>query len=155
MERPRILLVDDDEDILRMLQTALSKDCDVSTAPDGARAMDVVRSRTLDAVVADHMMPGLTGVELLTQVADVQPQAVRILVTASERVEDLRDAVNQARVHRFVNKPVRVMEFRGMVMDALTAYQLAHENQRLVKELQDKNDQLVRALSMVQDHERK
>ncbi len=155
MERPRILLVDDDEDILKMLKTALSKDCDITTAPDGSKALDAVRGQTFDAVVADHMMPGLTGVELLTQVAELQPQSVRVLVTASERVEDLRGAVNQARVHRFVNKPVRVMEFRGMVMDALTAHQLAHENQRLLVELKDKNDQLVRALGMVQDHERK
>jgi len=100
-------------------------------------------------------MPGFTGVQLLTAAADVQPRAVRVLCTASERVQDLRDAVNLAQVHRFISKPLRLLELSKLIEDALRTNALAEENARLVMELRNKNQLLARALSEVQDHERR
>ncbi|MEW5850176.1 MAG: diguanylate cyclase [Myxococcota bacterium] len=153
--RARVLLADDDRDILRMLKESLAKDFEVITATDGTAAMELLRTTALDCVVADQMMPGFTGVQVLAATQDAQPKAVRILLTASERMDHLRDAVNMARVHRFLSKPVRLMEFRSHVTEAIRMNRLEEENQRLVVELKEKNAMLARALTEVQNHERR
>ena len=151
----RLLIVDDDPEIVRMLSDYLKREFEVVTAADGLEALDRLKSDDVDAVVADHMMPGLTGIQLLEQAADVRPDVVRILLTASERIDELRDAINKARVHRFLNKPVRLLELKEVVQGALRERSLETENQKLLMQLNQKNQLLTRALAEVQDHERK
>jgi diguanylate cyclase (GGDEF)-like protein len=151
----RVLLVDDDPEILRMLSDYLKRQFELVTAVDGAQALEVVQREQIDAIVADHMMPGLTGIQLLEKAAELKPDVVRVLLTASERIDELRDAINKARVHRFLNKPVRLLELREVLAGALRERALETENRRLVDELHSKNALLMKALSEVQDHERK
>jgi diguanylate cyclase (GGDEF)-like protein len=150
-----LLIVDDDPQIVRMLKDLFKRQYDVITAGSGDDAAALLDEHEVLAVLADHMMPGLTGVELLERASEVQPDAVRILITASERVDDLRDAVNRARVHRFVSKPLRVMDLRTTVTSAIREMLLEQENKRLVAELSEKNQRLQKALSEVQNHERR
>ena len=109
----------------------------------------------VDIILSDQMMPGMSGVEVLEASIKLQPQAVRILVTAGDRIENFQAAVNVARIHRFLVKPVRLLELEGVVAGALREHDLERENSRLVAELKDKNTLLERALSEVQDHERR
>ncbi len=149
-----ILLVDDEPEIVTMFREVLKRDYTVYTATNGEEALDLLREKDIDVVVADHMMPKMTGVELLKAAHDIKPKTARVLVTASQEVEHLRDAINLARVHRFVSKPVRLVELRAVVSGALRESSLETENTSLVDELQEKNRLLNRALSRVQNHER-
>ena len=153
--RLRLLLVDDDGEIVRMLSDYLKRDFEVLTALDGVEALELLKREEVDAIVADHMMPGLTGIQLLEKAGEVRPNALRILLTASERIDELRDAINKARVHRFLNKPVRLLELREVLQGALRERALENENQKLLRQLSQKNQLLTKALSEVQDHERK
>lgn len=150
-----LLVVDDDDGILKLFESALKTSFRVLTAPDGAAGKAVLEHEDVACVVADQMMPGLTGVELLREAVTLRPYAARILVTASDRVKDLSDAVNLAQVHRFLSKPVRITELIGVVKSAVHQASLERENQRLVGELTEKNGLLQRALSQVQDSERR
>ena len=151
-----VLVVDDDESILKLFESALSKTFRVSTAPDGATARALlVKHDDVAAVVADHMMPGMTGVDLCREALALRPHAARVLVTASDRVQDLSDAVNNGRVHRFMTKPVRIAELVEVVQDAVRTANLERENARLVQELQEKNRLLTKALAAVQESERR
>ncbi|MBI1946408.1 MAG: diguanylate cyclase [Deltaproteobacteria bacterium] len=150
-----LLVVDDDDGILKLFESALKTSFRVLTAPDGAAGKSVLEREDVACVVADQMMPGLTGVELLREAVTLRPYAARILVTASDRVKDLSDAVNLAQVHRFLSKPVRITELIGVVKSAVHQASLERENQRLVGELTEKNGLLQRALSQVQDSERR
>jgi diguanylate cyclase (GGDEF)-like protein len=141
----RVLVVDDDNDILVMLQTVLRRDYEVLTANDGASALRVIEQTDVAAVLADHMMPGMTGVELLDKAHALRPTAARVLITASDRIAVLKDAINQARVHRFVSKPLRLTELPGLVSGAIREVKLETENARLVDELSIKNAQLARS----------
>ncbi|MEY4577133.1 MAG: hypothetical protein RL701_1836 [Pseudomonadota bacterium] len=142
---PRVLIVDDDADILMMLHTVLRRDFDVITASNAAEALTVLTHNDVDAVLADHMMPGMTGVELLNHAQELKPSAARILVTASDRVSVVREAINEARVHRFLSKPLRLTELPGLVAGAIREAGLEAENGRLVAELSVKNRELARA----------
>jgi diguanylate cyclase (GGDEF)-like protein len=144
--KPRLLIADDDPDIVRLLATILA-DYQVLVAYDGSEALDVLERESVDAVLADQMMPGLTGVELLQRTQQLWPRAARILITASDRISDASDAINLARVHRFVCKPLRALELKGVVAGALR--ELALE-----EELRSKNEILRRALSAVEAHQR-
>lgn len=142
---PTILVVDDDEDIVMMLQAVLRKNYNVITANSGTAAIKVLEERDVAGVIADHMMPGMTGVELLDRSHDLRPGAARVLVTASDRVNVLRDAVNRARVHRFLSKPLKLVELPGLVGDAIREATLEAENARLVAELSIKNAELAQS----------
>ena len=145
MTAPRVLIVDDDGDIRMMLQTVLRRDYEVLTAQDGAEAVSLLSYNDIAAVLADHMMPGMTGVELLNHAQVIRPTAARILVTASDRISVVREAVNQARVHRFLSKPLRLTELPGLVSGAIREAALETENARLVAELSVKNAELERS----------
>ncbi|MBW2528315.1 MAG: EAL domain-containing protein [Deltaproteobacteria bacterium] len=142
----RVLIVDDDPDIVRMLEKILG-DYEVLTSSDGTEALEIIRREDVHVVLADQMMPDLTGVELLRQTQDLRPHAARILITASDRITDASDAINHARVHRFICKPVRAVELKGVVSSAL-------RERALESELQEKNQILRRALNALQAHER-
>jgi diguanylate cyclase (GGDEF)-like protein len=114
----------------------------VVTAQDGLQAVAVLEKQDVAGIIADHMMPGMTGVELLDRGHELRPAAARILITASDRVNVLRDAVNRARVHRFLSKPLRLTELPATLADAIREAWLEAENARLVNELARKNDEL-------------
>jgi len=138
----KLLVVDDDEDIVRMITAVLRNKYEIVTAQDGKVAVALLEKHRVAGVIADHMMPGITGVELLDRCHELQPAAARVLITASERVNVLKDAVNRARVHRFLSKPLRLVELPGLLADAIREAWLEAENSRLVTELAHKNAEL-------------
>ena len=149
--RAHVLVVDDDASILQLFETALQSKFHITTARDGDEAkLLLAKDADIACLVADHMMPGITGIDLCKAAIAIRPHAARVLVTASDRVQDLSDAINQGRVHRFLPKPVRLAELVDVVVDAVRLAGLERENQRLVKELVDKNRLLTKALAAVQ-----
>lgn len=79
----RVLVVDDDPDVARALGRLLgSHGFDVRTCVSGPEALGALRALPAETVVSDLMMPGMDGVELLSQVKSQWPQTLRVLVTA-------------------------------------------------------------------------
>lgn len=154
-EKAKVLLVDDEEDVLEMLVQIFSGKYEVTAASDGEAALAALRANPFDVILCDLNMPKMSGVEVLRDAQKIRPGALRLLVTASDRLEDLRDAINVARVDRFVSKPFRPVELVAVVEGAIREQELEQKVVQLVAELQEKNRLLERALSDVQDHERK
>ncbi|MGM0406070.1 MAG: response regulator [Thermoplasmatota archaeon] len=104
-----ILLVDDEPEVLKVLETVLDSTdkfkCDIYTADNGEEAEQMLKEESFNLVLADHKMPGITGVELLTKVKDQYPNTVRILITGYSDLEIARDAINKAEVHHYLEKP--------------------------------------------------
>ena len=134
--KPRVLIVDDDELIVRMICDLLSAEFEVLSATAGAEAVQILEREPVAAILCDQNMPGILGIEVLERAITLQPRAVRILVTATDKVEDVADATNRARVHRVVVKPVREVEIARLVRGAIHEMELEEENARLVGELQ-------------------
>jgi diguanylate cyclase (GGDEF)-like protein len=140
----KILVVDDDSDIISMMTAVLRANYTVLSAHDGQSAMKLLELHDVAGIIADYMMPGMTGVELLDRSHACRPAAARILITASDQVDVLKDAVNRARVHRFLGKPLRLADLPGLVADAIRESRLEAENARLATELARKNEELNR-----------
>ncbi|MDF1562379.1 MAG: diguanylate cyclase [Deltaproteobacteria bacterium] len=149
------MVVDDDPNIRQMLHDILGSEYRVIVASDGEEGLERLAkdAHEIAVVIADQMMPGLTGVQMLRKIADEHPEIVRILVTASDRLADARDAINVARVDRFLSKPVRMIELRAIVSGALRERRLLQENRALVQDLEEKNRMLHDALEAVRFHE--
>lgn len=135
----KVLVVEDSPAFLQLMKQILSKDFTVFTTTSAEEALQLLRTERVHAVVADQMLPGMVGVELLKQVASLQPNAARILVTASGRVEDAQDAINQARVRRFLAKPFRTQDLLATVGEAVHEAALVEIRDRLVQELKERN----------------
>jgi DNA-binding NtrC family response regulator len=104
--RPRLLLVDDEPDILDFLERALRRRYQVTRFSDPEAALAAVKIRAFDVLITDHKMPGVTGLELIEAVATLQPDTVRVLISGFTDVPEIAHAVALARIHNFVLKPV-------------------------------------------------
>ena len=106
LNRPRVLLVDDDELMLEALRRQLREYFDVTVASEGKEALRlVVSERPFAVVVSDLRMPGMDGVSLLYCMWQAAPNTVRVLLTGSADVESAVAAVNQAKIFRLLTKP--------------------------------------------------
>jgi two-component system response regulator HupR/HoxA len=134
-----LLLVDDEEAILESLELTLSGDYQVFTATDGASGLEILAEREIALVIADQVMPGLSGVEFLEKVVEVSPKTVRMMLTGYADIGSLTRAINEGRIYRYIQKPWEPDELRLNVKRALEAFELATENVQLAAALSDAN----------------
>jgi signal transduction histidine kinase len=105
-ECTRVLLVDDEFEVLAVLEALLEDDFEIETAQGGAEALELLEQEPgFDLVVTDQRMPGMTGVELLAIIAERWPDVYRIVLTAYSDVDPIVAAINEGSVDRFVLKP--------------------------------------------------
>ena len=106
MNKPRILWTDDEIDLLRAHIIFLeSKGYDVETANNGLDAIDKVKENYYDIIFLDENMPGLTGLETLTQIKSVVPNVPVVMITKSEE-ENIMDEAVGSKIADYLIKPV-------------------------------------------------
>lgn len=150
----RVLLVDDEEENLEVLTAVLEDDYELLRAAGGREALDVLAEHgPVDLIVSDQRMPGLTGVELLEQVAQRWPDTIRIVLTAYSDVTPMIDAINRGAVHRFLLKPFSVDEMLAVVADGLSMKSAADALRLVVEALAQRRAELSRALEEQQQAE--
>lgn len=124
--------------MLALMQYYLSKDFTVFLARSAEEALEVLQREQLHAVVSDQNLgDGLMGVDLLKRVAELQPHAARILVTASQKLEDAQKAINEARVNHFLTKPFTEQELKNTVGQAVHNAALVAIRDKMVQELKE------------------
>jgi DNA-binding NtrC family response regulator len=100
-----ILICDDDPDVRGAMRRTL-RGYDVIETGSPSEALDVLKSRTFDAVVSDFSLEADSdGLDLLHQVRTLYPDVVRFLVTGNRDIEVAARAVNEGTVHRYFSKP--------------------------------------------------
>jgi two-component system probable response regulator PhcQ len=117
----RILLVDDELNVLSALQRALrpwwqDSEVQIETFADPEQALLRCAEVSFDIVMSDYRMPGLSGGDFLQMVKGIQPQAIRLVLSASTDITEVMDAVNRAEVFRYVAKPWDADELKKIFM---------------------------------------
>lgn len=121
----KVLFVDDEPNVLQSIRRGLRKQFDVHTAEGGDAAMQLLREKDDFAViVSDMRMPGMNGVELLSQVKQLWPDTVRMMLTGNADQETAVDAVNHGDIFRFLNKPCENVALGEAVKDAIRQHTL-------------------------------
>ena len=142
MKRHSLLIVDDEKEIRRSLTLTFTDDYEVFTAASGAEALDLLKQQEIALVIADQRMPQMTGAELLSKVLEIDPRIIRIILTGYTDTAALVQAINKGHIYQYITKPWERQELQITVKRALESYELALENQRLLKELQAANERL-------------
>jgi CheY-like chemotaxis protein len=119
----QLLIVDDEKEVLdamaMTLKYAKEFECVIFKASNGKEALKLLESQEFDMVLSDYKMPGMNGVEVLNAVKDIHPDAARILITGFTDINIAKDAINQAEVHQYIEKPWDNNNLRDIVFDLL------------------------------------
>lgn len=121
--RYKILIVDDEPAIRRLLERIFHRDYEVFTAASGIDALEIVEKNDIALVISDQRMPELTGIEFLKRVRVSKPRVVGILLTGYTDSATLNEAMNSGAVHTYVTKPWENVELRRIVADGLANYE--------------------------------
>ncbi len=119
----RILIVDDDKDVLDELHRTLERtdrySADIVSVENSDLAFAELKKKEFDLVLADYKMPGMNGVELLSIVKEQYPGTIRILITGYSDINIAKEAINWADVHNYIEKPWDNEELRLTIHEAL------------------------------------
>ncbi|GHB03228.1 HD domain-containing phosphohydrolase [Modicisalibacter luteus] len=140
---PTLLLVDDEENILRSLRRVLRNEpYTLLTANGGEQALDLMKAQHVDLVVSDARMPGMDGATLLAEIQQHWPDCLSILLTGYADISTTIRAINEGQIYRYISKPWDDDELRLIIRQALD-YQFAErERQRLERLTLAQNQQL-------------
>lgn len=150
-----VLLVDDEQSIIRSLQRLFRKEkYQILTASSGQEGLNVLSGfgNPVSLIISDQRMPGMTGAQFLENARILAPDATRFLLTGHSDVKDIIDAVNKGEIHRYLTKPWNDDDLLLQVRGALEAYELKIENRRLNALTAQQNEALT---ELNQDLERK
>ena len=115
--RPVVLAVDDDKAALEWIATVL-KTYEVLTTTNGADALDVVRSRRVDCVLLDLLMPGIDGLQVLSQIKAVDPDLDVILASGVVQPQAISTAMKRG-AFEYLVKPFAKEDLLGLVAEAV------------------------------------
>jgi len=134
MTRHRILVVDDDERLLKSFKRVLSAKFEVQTAQNAAPAMVALSGEDdFSIVISDYKMPGMNGVDFLAWVSRKAPDTVRILLTGYAELGVAMQAVNEGNIFRLLQKPCPPNILAKAIMDGLRFYELAASKRELME----------------------
>ncbi|MBN2143360.1 MAG: response regulator [Candidatus Aureabacteria bacterium] len=129
---PSILFIDDEPYILKSLQRLFEdENYEILTANNGEEGLKILESRPVTLVISDYRMPEIDGVQFFLKAAELNPDAIRIMLTGYADIEVIVSAINQGQVFRFITKPWNEEEFKLMVKDCIQHHELRMENRRL------------------------
>jgi signal transduction histidine kinase len=134
-----ILFVDDEPENLRVFELSFRREFQIRTARSGEEALQSLHDHPAALVLSDHRMGGMSGVELLAKVREVDDRTVRILVTAYGDAATLSEAINNGWIYRYVAKPWRPEEMRLTLRTGIEMYALSREREELLYEMEALN----------------
>lgn len=118
MGKPTLLLIDDEERIVRSLRMLFFSGYNVRTTTDPQEAIRILREEKVHVIVSDQRMPLMQGSELLGIARETSPATMRILLTGYSDMEASIASVNEGEVFRYLLKPWDAMEVKKVVAEA-------------------------------------
>ncbi|HEY0946456.1 MAG TPA: HD domain-containing phosphohydrolase [Opitutaceae bacterium] len=142
----KLLLVDDEPRVLSALKETLEREgYHVVACTQATRALELLQEHTFAAIISDHMMPGMSGLQFLVECRARQPNATRILITAVLSLPTIVEAINKGEIFRFIAKPWLREELSATIRNAINRHELIVQNERLLAETARLNQDLAEA----------
>lgn len=138
MIKPKILLVDDDQDVLDGLKKILTQDgYTVSTASSGYQALNLLSKRGFDIIITDMKLPGMGGLSLIQEIRKKNEPVAIVVITAYSSVKTAVDAI-KCGADDYLTKPLNVEELEIVLEKLWERQQLVVQNLILKEKLKDK-----------------
>jgi signal transduction histidine kinase len=139
-----ILYVDDEVSNLNVFKNTFRRNYNIFTAESAQTGLEILDKEKIDLILTDQRMPNMTGVDFLKEVMLKYPEPSRILITAYTDFNALKDAVNEAKIFQYIQKPWDEEEIRHIIDNALEIHHLKQKNIQLTDALKRNNEELVR-----------
>jgi two-component system, probable response regulator PhcQ len=132
----RVLLVDDEPNVLNALRRCLSfinvdmlggEGLRVETYSSAEQALERLESEDVDLIISDFRMPEMSGVEFLTRAIELQPHVARMILSGYADREAILASINETQVSRFLCKPWDDGELRNLVATTLVQSRIIRE----------------------------
>jgi signal transduction histidine kinase len=144
--RPTLVMVDDEPEVLRSLHDLFRLEYRVLTYDRAVAALEALADLDDVAVIlSDQRMPDVSGVAFLEAAERIHPHATRLLVTGFADIKAVIDAINQGHIARYITKPWDAEELTAVVRKAAEQHALIVEKNRLLAELKETNARLIEA----------
>jgi len=138
--RPRLLIVDDEEAILETMTFTFEDDYEVFTSTSANEALALLdKHAPIAVVISDQRMPEMTGVEFLARVFKRAPATQRIILTGFADMNAIIRAINDGHVYAYITKPWEPDHLKQIVRRAADHHALTCENERLLGDLRGAN----------------
>ncbi len=123
--RPTLLIVDDEAQILSALKRSLRREgYEIVAVESAAAALRILDERCVDAILSDHKMPGMSGVQLLARAAEIRPDIVRMLITGWTN-EIPAEQLEQVGICALVTKPWDDVKLKATLREVMGAGQVS------------------------------
>lgn len=117
--RPRVLLVDDEKDIVRTFTLFLERfGYSVDSASSGGEALAKLGENAYQVVIFDYRLPGITGTDLLRRANELQPGAVKLMLTGFPSLENAAESLSLG-ADSYLLKPVDMDEVLAVIEEKL------------------------------------
>jgi len=143
-EPVRILLVDDERNVLRSLERLLlDEEYEIFTAGSGQEGLEILEhSGTFRLIISDFRMPAMNGVEFLSEVCRRWPDTERMILSGYADTATIVSAINEGQIYKFIAKPWNDADLVRSIREALDRYDLRAKNRQLVSDLLASNEEL-------------
>ncbi|MBV9768472.1 MAG: response regulator [Bryobacterales bacterium] len=144
LSKPKVLVVDDEPQILESIQDLLEEDFEVVVSNDPSKAVEFLNTGPIAVILADQRMPQLSGGEFLAKAREMS-DAVRILITGYTDINALINAVNNGQIHSYVPKPWEPANLKGTVLKAASLSRELSRRKKAAEMVAEQQEALVRS----------
>ncbi len=140
--RPLVLIVDDEEEILKLIYRQLVEcSCEIIPTASPAEAIHILQNREVAVLLCDLHLPGVGGHAVLAAARAANPDIVSIVISGGEDYDAMIRAVNEGGIWKYITKPWRQAELFTMVQNAVARYQRMRRPQARLRNLADEAEQ--------------
>ena len=143
-EKKVLLVIDDEEQTVRAVRHLFRRQYRVLGATRAADGLTLMQENPVAVILSDMRMPGMSGAEFFEKARQIDPDAVRILITAYSDIQALVRSVNRGQIFGYLAKPWNPEELAQVVESAMAHRQLIDDKRAMTAELAEKNDALRR-----------
>lgn len=131
----KILLVDDESNLLESIKRQMFKKYEIDTALSGQKALDMIdKNEPYAVIISDMRMPEMDGITFLQQVEKTSPESVRIMLTGDADHQTAINAINKGHVFQFLTKPIERQVLLDVLDSAMKQYRLIHAEKELLQD---------------------
>lgn len=130
MNRERILVVEDDRDVSRLLEEILLNDYEVAATEKGAEALRILQEESFSLMIVDLRLPDIDGMEVIRQAKKIRPSTASLILTGYGTIEGAVEAMKLG-VYNYLTKPFSRDQLLFNVKKAIEHHHLIKENEGL------------------------
>ena len=150
------MLIDDEKHILSALQRSFHQQSWlIETYSDVNLALKRMRSASFDLFLCDYRMPIIDGVAFLMKAKELQPDAMRIMLSGQTDRKGLLSAINKAEIYRFIDKPWLDEDLLEAVKQALKYRDIMLENRLLADQVRERQKELIQHRQILEKYKLK